>query len=654
MPRGARAAPAAAAEAAPLSALCSLPSLPSRAAAAAVALRLVLLAAARSPRHLAWRPEVSTPANSLLDWRECARLLRLGADPYFSGGSGGGQGGASGGGASSGGGGAACHTPPLLVAALSPLASAAGGGSTAAGDFLAGLPNVALDCLAAWCLAGVARRVAFGGGGGATKGGGGGGNSNSERRASGARRLASWYLWSPYALAACASAGTTPWEGAASLAAALGAAAGSAPLAGGAAAVAAYVAGPAAALLLVPLGLLIRDGPEPGLEVIGGSGGGEAKGFDSDGATEGGPGDGGGGGGGGGGKQAAAAANDADAAAAAAAAGGDGAGDAGARRGVGASVAATLRQRRRGKDDERDEKEQQQQPAPAARRTVPSPATSRGAEGAALAAAAARAAAGGRRGYGRPAALRMLLHFAAWLAFLFVLSDASLRAHPRAQVLLPRLRWAAGRAAAALSPSSPAAAAAAASPRPPPPPPSSSSSWLDATWGFRLGATGVDLAPNLGLHWYLQAEVFAPFAAFFRFVLASHAALLALPLAARFPSRPVLLLVAQLAASAAFRPYPSAGDLAPWLALLPLLAPQLRRLRAALFLAGSAAALLLALAPAMWRQWVELDAANPNFFYSVSLLHAGWQVLAFVQLLLLTVAVEEEEEEEGEGEEERC
>jgi hypothetical protein len=245
----------------------------------------------------------------------------------------------------------------------------------------------------------------------------------------------------------------------------------------------------------------------------------------------------------------------------------------------------------------------------------------------------------------------MLLHFALWLLALFVLSDISLRAHPQAQVLLPRLLpggWGVVAGGGARGGASAAAAAAAATA-----PPTSSSSWLAATWGFRVGMAGggVDLAPNLGLHWYLQAEAFEPFAAFFRFLLVSHTTLLALPLAARFPTRPLYLLVAQLLASAAFRPYPSVGDLVPWMALAPLLAPQMRRFRAGLFAAASAA-LLAALAPAMWRQWVELDAANPNFFYSITLLHAGWQVLAFVQLILLTAAVEEEEDEE-EGEEGR-
>jgi hypothetical protein len=562
-----------------------------RAVAAALALRLALLALARAPRHLAWRPEVSTPANSLLDWRECARLLRLGADPYFRGG-----GGARGGGSDStnanahGGGGAACHTPPLLVAALAPLAGAAGGASTAAGDFLAGLPNVALDCLSAWCLAGLARWVVASS------------RSPSSSPIKGAGRLAAWFLWNPYALVACVSASTTPWETAASLAAALGAASGRPALAGGAAAAAAYFGGPAAALLLVPLGLLIWRGPEPGLEVVGG---GEEEGQDEGGRS--------------GGKKsktrAAATTSRSEGEEEEEQEGQDG----GRGRGSSSSAAATaLRQRRRRADGEED------QPKPKAQRS----ARGKGAA-AATPTTPAPPAAGG---WGRAAALRMLLYFTLWLAALFVLSDVSLRAHPRAQVLLPRLLKA--------TPATSGDAAAA------PPSSSSSSSWLSATWGFRLGATGVDLTPNLGLHWYLQAEVFEPFAAFFRFLLASHAALLSLPLAARFPTRPFFLLIAQLAAGAAFRPYPSSGDLAAWTSLLPVLAPQMRRLRTGLFMACSAALLLVALAPAMWRQWVELDAANPNFFYSVSLLHAGWQVLASVQLLLLTVAVEEEEEEE--------
>jgi hypothetical protein len=75
---------------------------------------------------LLWRPEVSTPLNSLLGVREGLRLLRLGLSPYA---------------------GAMVHAPPLVLTLHA---------ATAVGPALYVLPNVAADATAAlaiWRLA---------------------------------------------------------------------------------------------------------------------------------------------------------------------------------------------------------------------------------------------------------------------------------------------------------------------------------------------------------------------------------------------------------------------------------------------------------------------------------------------------------------------
>ena len=36
--------------------------------------------------------------------------------------------------------------------------------------------------------------------------------------------------------------------------------------------------------------------------------------------------------------------------------------------------------------------------------------------------------------------------------------------------------------------------------------------------------------------------------------------------------------------------------------------------------------LLAVLEPAMWHQWVNIESANSNFYYSITLLLGGWQV----------------------------
>lgn len=90
-------------------------------AAAAMAAR-ASLALLRAGEPLLWRPEVTTPLNSLLGVREGLRLLQLGLSPYA---------------------GAACHAPPLVLALHA---------ATAAHPVLYLLPNAAADALAALAL----------------------------------------------------------------------------------------------------------------------------------------------------------------------------------------------------------------------------------------------------------------------------------------------------------------------------------------------------------------------------------------------------------------------------------------------------------------------------------------------------------------------
>jgi hypothetical protein len=177
------------------------------------------------------------------------------------------------------------------------------------------------------------------------------------------------------------------------------------------------------------------------------------------------------------------------------------------------------------------------------------------------------------------------------------------------------------------------------------------SCWASETWGFLLLVK--DYTPNIGLHWYFFLEMFHAFSPFFKFVFHSHAVVMALPLAIRLGHRPFLLLWAQLLASCLFRPYPTVGDLAPYLTLLPLLHEQLALMRLKLFLVN-AFLLLAVLGPAMWHQWIELDAANSNYFYSITLGIAAWQIVLLVQVLLASikadrVAAGKEREDEGEG-----
>jgi len=90
----------------------------------ALAARLLLLGL-QAGTGLVWRPEVSTPANSVLHVREGIRLLQLGVLPY---------------------GGATCHAAPLVLALLAPLSQ---------NSVLLALPNVLADLIAAAALNGI-------------------------------------------------------------------------------------------------------------------------------------------------------------------------------------------------------------------------------------------------------------------------------------------------------------------------------------------------------------------------------------------------------------------------------------------------------------------------------------------------------------------
>jgi hypothetical protein len=148
-----------------------------------------------------------------------------------------------------------------------------------------------------------------------------------------------------------------------------------------------------------------------------------------------------------------------------------------------------------------------------------------------------------------------------------------------------------------------------------------------------------DFTPTLGLFWYFFTELFEEFRPFFLFVFNSFSVVLAVPCAIRFPNRPLLLTWLQLYISCMFKPYACVGDMVPWMALLPLLQQQLQCLKVPMFLLNSFL-LLVVLGPAMWHQWIVVDAANANFFYSITLLLGVWYTVFVVQLLRLTALLD--------------
>lgn len=154
--------------------------------------------------------------------------------------------------------------------------------------------------------------------------------------------------------------------------------------------------------------------------------------------------------------------------------------------------------------------------------------------------------------------------------------------------------------------------------------------WLWHTYAYMLQVQ--DLTPNIGLYWYYMAELFPHFQPFFRAVLHMLAAGFALPLAIRLHTRPLLVATAQLVATAMLKPYPTAGDMAKYMALLPLL-PQVVQRMGLHMVMPLALALVSALSPVMWNLWLVAASANPNFYWSMSLLLGAWHAALLIALV---------------------
>lgn len=201
---------------------------------------------------------------------------------------------------------------------------------------------------------------------------------------------------------------------------------------------------------------------------------------------------------------------------------------------------------------------------------------------------------------------------------LLVLSDQVLQQHPDSQCLHPVLE--------ALQEAFPSSTVAVLFDK-------LGSCWAGRVYGLTLFLQ--DLTPNIGLWWYFFTEVFTEFQPFFLFVFHSFAVILMVPVAVRFSGRPLFVAWVQLFISCMFRPYACVGDMVPWLVLLPLLQQQLQGMKLRMFLINSFV-LLVVLGPAMWHQWIIVDSANANFFYSITLLLGVWCTVFLMQMLRLT------------------
>ncbi|XP_056131221.1 phosphatidylinositol glycan anchor biosynthesis class U protein [Lampris incognitus] len=148
--------------------------------------------------------------------------------------------------------------------------------------------------------------------------------------------------------------------------------------------------------------------------------------------------------------------------------------------------------------------------------------------------------------------------------------------------------------------------------------------FLPSVYGFILSVP--DLTPNIGLFWYFFAEMFEHFRLFFLCVFQINVFFYTIPLSIKLKEHPVFLVFMQLAVIAIFKSYPTVGDIALYLAFLPVWSHLYRFLRN-IFLVSCVLLACSALFPVLWHLWIYAGSANSNFYYAITLLFNVAQIL---------------------------
>ncbi|XP_065270807.1 phosphatidylinositol glycan anchor biosynthesis class U protein [Emys orbicularis] len=151
-------------------------------------------------------------------------------------------------------------------------------------------------------------------------------------------------------------------------------------------------------------------------------------------------------------------------------------------------------------------------------------------------------------------------------------------------------------------------------------------SWdfIPSVYGFILSVP--DLTPNIGLFWYFFAEMFDHFSLFFVCVFQINVFFYTIPLAVKLKEHPIFFLFVQLAVISIFKSYPTVGDVALYMAFLPLWSHLYRFLRNIFILSCVLIACSL-LFPVLWHLWIYAGSANSNFYYAITLTFNVGQIL---------------------------
>ncbi|XP_028854555.1 phosphatidylinositol glycan anchor biosynthesis class U protein [Denticeps clupeoides] len=148
--------------------------------------------------------------------------------------------------------------------------------------------------------------------------------------------------------------------------------------------------------------------------------------------------------------------------------------------------------------------------------------------------------------------------------------------------------------------------------------------YIPSVYGFILSVP--DLTPNIGLFWYFFAEMFEHFRLFFICVFQINVFFYTIPLSIKLKDHPVFLMFMQIAIISIFKSYPTVGDIALYMAFLPVWSHLYRFLRN-IFMVSCVLLACSALFPVLWHLWIYAGSANSNFYYAITLLFNVGQVL---------------------------
>lgn len=157
-------------------------------------------------------------------------------------------------------------------------------------------------------------------------------------------------------------------------------------------------------------------------------------------------------------------------------------------------------------------------------------------------------------------------------------------------------------------------------------------SWrfLDSTYGFIIHCR--DLTPNIGLFWYFFTEMFDHFRELFLYTFQLNTTILyLLPLTFTFKDSPEFLLTILLSLITIFRSYPCIGDVAFYLALIPLW----KRVASCMshnFIVIATFLVTSILGPTVYHLWMYANSANANFYFGVTLVFCTANIFLLTDL----------------------